>query len=190
MLPFIGDPQTKLSPNKQVVMKVYSQQLRKLSKLPKDKTDILESEAKLQSLGFVDYVRNLPEEVRKSLSNNPIQNFIAWRAMWKPSSVSTPCRIVFDASQPTPSGYCLNDLLAKGRNNLNRLQDTFIRWSIHRIAIHTDVRKMYSTINLNQNHWCFQRYIWPAQLDPSKIPEEKVIETLIDGVKSSRNQAE
>ena len=101
MLPFIGDPQTKLSPNKQVVMKVYSQQLRKLSKLPKDKTDILESEAKLQSLGFVDYVRNLPEEVRKSLSNNPIQNFIAWRAMWKPSSVSTPCRIVFDASQPT-----------------------------------------------------------------------------------------
>ena len=165
-------------------MKVYSQQLRKLSNLPKDKTDILESEAKLQRLGFVDYVRNLPEEVRKSLSNNPIQSFIAWRAMWKPSSVSTPCRIVFDASQPTPSGYCLNDLLAKGRNNLNRLQDIFIRWSIHRIAIHTDGRKMYNTINLNQNHWCFQRYIWQAQLDPSKIPEEKVIKTLIYGVKS------
>ena len=70
-LPFIGDPHTKLAPNKQVAMKVYSQQLRKLSKLPKDKTDILESEAKLQSLGYVNYVRNLPEEVRKSLSNNP-----------------------------------------------------------------------------------------------------------------------
>ena len=171
-------------------MIVYSQQLRKLSKLPKDKTDIHESEAKLQSLGFVDHVRNLPEEERKSLSNNPIQNFIAWRVMWKPSSVSTECRIVFEASQPTPSGYCLNDLLAKGRNNLNRLQDTFIRWLIHRIAIHTDVRKMYNTINLNQNYWCFKCYIWQAQLDLSKIPEEKVIKTLIYGVKSSGNQAE
>lgn len=49
---------------------------------------------------------------------------------------------------------------------------------------------MYNTINLNQNHWCFQRYILQAQLDPSKIPEEKVIKTLIYGVKSSGNQAE
>ena len=189
-LPFINDPHSKLAPNKMIATKVYNQQLKKLNKFPKDKADVLQSEAKLQSLGYVDYVKNLPSEVQETLSNNPIQNFIAWRAVWKPSSVSTPCRIVFDASQATATGYSLNDLLAKGRNNLNRLQDILIRWSIHKVAIHTDVRKMYNTINLDQAHWCFQRYIWQENLDPTKIPEEKVIKTLIYGVKSSGNQAE
>ena len=49
---------------------------------------------------------------------------------------------------------------------------------------------MYNTINLNQAHWCFQWYIWQENLDPTKIPEEKVIKTIIYGVKSSGNQAE
>ena len=121
-LPFISDPQLKLAPNKVIAMKVYSQQLKKLNRLPKDKIDVLQSEAKLQSLGYVDYVKNLPSKVQESLSSNQIQNFIAWRAVWKPSSVSTPCRIVFDASQATATGYSLKGLLAKGRNNLNRLK--------------------------------------------------------------------
>ena len=37
---------------------------------------------------------------------------------------------------------------------------------------------------------CLQQYIWQQDLDPTKIPEEKVIKTLICGVKSSGNQAE
>ena len=49
---------------------------------------------------------------------------------------------------------------------------------------------MYNTIKLKQSEWCYQRYIWQNNLDDSKIPEEKVIKTLIYGVKSSGNQAE
>ena len=144
------------------------------TRLPKDKIDVLQSEAiDFKVLGYVDNVKNLPSKVQESLSSNQIQNFIAWRAVWKPSSVSTPCRIVFDASQATATGYSLNDLLAKGRNNLNRLQDILVRWSIHKVAIYTDVRKMYNTVCLDQFHWCFQRYIWQEDLDPTKIPEEK-----------------
>jgi len=102
-------------------MKVYEQQLRKLSNPvnKKDKDDILQSEAKLQQLGYVDYIKNLPPDVQKYLAEHQTQNFIPWRAVWKGNSVSTPCRIVFDASQATSSGYSLNDILAKGKNNLN-----------------------------------------------------------------------
>ena len=74
-----------------------------------DKQDVIESEAKLQRLGFVDYVKNLPPDIQSGLKQHQIQNFIAWRAVWKPTSVSTPCRIVFDASMATPSGSSLND---------------------------------------------------------------------------------
>ena len=190
-LPFIADPK-RLANNKEKSMKVYQQQLRKLN-LPsntKDKDDVIESESKLQQLGYVEYVNNLPPEIQYTLQNHSTQYFIPWRAVWKGNSVSTPCRIVFDASQATSSGYSLNDLLAKGRNNLNKLQEIVIRWSIHRIGIHTDIRKMYNTIKLNESDWCYQRYIWEPNLDPTKIPEEKVIKTLIYGVRSSGNQAE
>eukprot|EP00794_Sanderia_malayensis_P010652 gene10652-biopygen7789 len=187
---FIDNPALKLSPNKAIAFKTYYQQLRKLDNNPSDKADIIALEAKLQQLGFVDYVHNLSEETQLSLQNNVIQNFIPWRAVRKVTSLSTPCRVVFDASLPTPSGYSLNDILAKGSNNLNKLQEVLIRWSIHKIGIHTDIRKMYNTIQLNQKHWCYQRYIWQNELDSSKIPKEKIIKTLIYGIRSSGNQAE
>ncbi|XP_066916884.1 uncharacterized protein [Clytia hemisphaerica] len=190
-LPFISSP-NRLAANKDRAMKTFKQQLRKLNNPSniKDKQDILDSESKLQQLNYVEYVEKLPQDVQDSLQNHPIQNFIPWRAVWKGNSVSTPCRIVFDASQATSSGYSLNDLLAKGRNNLNKLQEIIIRWSMHRVGVHTDVRKMYNTVRLNQSDWCYQRYIWEENLNPSKIPKEKVIKTLIYGVRSSGNQSE
>ncbi|XP_066935373.1 uncharacterized protein [Clytia hemisphaerica] len=96
----------------------------------------------------------------------------------------------FDASQPTQSGFSLNDLLAKGTNNLNKLQEMMIRWSIHEIGLHSDVSKMYNTVKLDPTHWTLQRYIWQDELNPSMIPREKIIKTLIYGIRSSGNQAE
>lgn len=189
-LPFIADPITHLSPNKDIALKIYYQQLRKLNNAPSDKADIIASESKLHKLGFVDFVDNLTQKQQSMLRDSPIQNFIPWRVVWKASSVTTPCRIVFDGSHPTSTGFSLNDLLAKGRNNLNKLQKVLIRWSTHPIGIHTDIQKMYNTIRLHENHWCYQRYIWEENLDPSKIPREKVIETLIYGIKPSGNQSE
>ena len=120
-LPFILNPITRLAPNKATALKVYEQQIKKLSNPlnVKDKADVLKSEAKLQKLGFIDYIRNLSEESKLKLRENQIQNYIAWRAVWKSSSVSTPCRVAFDAMQ-TPSGCSLNDILAKDKNGLNR----------------------------------------------------------------------
>ena len=156
----------------------------------KDKEDVIASESKLHKLGYVDFVSNLPQEQQNMLETSSIQNYIPWRAVWKLSSLSTPCRLVFDASQPTQSGYALNDILAKGINNLNKLQEILIRWQLHTIGVHTDVSKMYNSINLHPDHWTLQRYIWQDELDPLKIPRQKVIKTLIYGVRSSGNQSE
>ena len=49
---------------------------------------------------------------------------------------------------------------------------------------------MYNSVKLHEQNWCLQRYIWQQDLDPTKVPEEKVIKPLIYGVKSSGNQAE
>ena len=101
----INDPTVKLAPNRNKAMKVYTQQLRKLHHNPKDKAEVLKSEGKLHSLGYVDYVRNLSAEHQDMLRKNPIQNYIPWRVVWNENSVSTYCRLVFYASQSAP-GVC------------------------------------------------------------------------------------
>ena len=73
---------------------------------------------------------------------------------------------------------------------MNKLVEIVIRWYTHKFAFHTDVQKMYNSVKLQEEDWCLQRYIWQENLDPTKIPEEKIIKTLIYGVKLSGNQAE
>ena len=51
---------------------------------------------------------------RRMLSETDMKYYITWRAVWKQNSISTPCRIVFDASQVANTGYSLNDVTAKG----------------------------------------------------------------------------
>ena len=114
---------------------------------------------------------------------------------------------LYDGSQTTMLGVCLDnitskfplypvlgkvlngitkayDILAKERNNMNKLLELVIRWYIHKVAFDTDIQKMYNSIKLHEQNWCLQRYIWQQGLDPTKIPEEKVIKTLIYGVQS------
>ena len=90
---------------------------------------------------------------------------------WQLNKISTPCHLVFDASQPTASGTSLNDILAKGKNNMNKLVEIAICWSAHKIGFHSQVKKMYNTVQLREEHWSFQRYIWQNELDNKKILE-------------------
>ena len=70
-------------------MAIYKTQLKKLNKCEKDKNDLIASEGKHQSLGHVDYVKNLPIELQKKLKESEIQNYIPWRCVWNLNSLST-----------------------------------------------------------------------------------------------------
>ena len=186
-MPVIENPVQALAPNKHKALKVNKQQVTKTNKSAADKESVLKAERKLQDLGFVEWVTNLPEDIQEQLRNNPIQNFLAWRIVWKSSSVSSPARPVFDASMPTDTGKSLNDILVKGRNNMNKLQEVFLRWLTHKVAYHCDLQTWYNSLDLRKEDWCFQRYLWQDTLDPDKPPEEKIIKTPIYGVKPSGN---
>ena len=93
----------KLAPNKDKALHIYNQQMDKLNQNPQDKEDVIQSEAKLQSLGHVEFVRNLTPEQQEMLTKNPVQNFIPWRAVWNGNSISKPYHLVFDTSQPAAS---------------------------------------------------------------------------------------
>ena len=141
---------------------------------------MIASEAKLHALGHVCYSKDLSTELQKMLQKHPVQNYIPWRAVWKENSLSTP-------SGNTGGGFSLNDILVKGHNNMNKLVEIFIRWTTH--AASTNVQKMYNTVKLQEEDWCLQRHLWKENLNLSKFPQEKIIKTLIYGIKSSGKQA-
>ena len=64
---------------------------------------------------------------------------IPWRTVYNSSSLSTPCRMVYDASARTSSGHSLNSTLAKGQNRLARLVDLFIRFRRGKVAVTADI---------------------------------------------------
>ena len=189
-LPFIEDPIKKLKPNRDEAMRVYRSQVSKLSKDPQAKADVIASEAQMQHLGFVQRVESLTDAQRAKIFSGALQYFIPWRAVWNRNSISTACRLVFDASMPTKSGKSLNDVLAKGRNQMNKLVEIVLRWFIRRVGFHTDVKKMYNSVKLSDDDWRYQLYLWQDDLDPRADPVPKVITTTIYGVKPSGNQAE
>ena len=73
---------------------------------------------------------------------------------------------------------------------MSKLVEIVIRWYCHEIGFNTDIKKMYNSLQLKEEHWCFQQYIWHYDLDKRKLPDEKVIKTLIYGVQSRGNQSE
>ena len=188
-LPFICDPVTKLTSNRHIAEKVYQGQIRKLSKSPKDKNDVIEAFNKLIELGFFVKYDDLAENEKVMIDKSPIKYFIPWRPVWNENSVSTACRPVFDASFPTDT-ECLNNTLAKGKNNMNHLIEIFLRWRVQVCGFHTDIRKMYNSVRLALEHWCYQLCLFHPDLDPEMIPIVYVIRTLIYGVKPSGNLAE
>ena len=57
-MPIIKDPATYLAPNKQSAMAIYKSVIRELNKKGNEsrKEEVINSEAKLHKLGFVEYV--------------------------------------------------------------------------------------------------------------------------------------
>ena len=189
-LPILEEkPEKILTPNGNDCLQVFKSIVRQLDKDTKSKEEIVEFENKLQKLGFVDKVDNLTAEQQKNLKENPVQNFIPWHCVWSKNSISTPGRMVFNGSFSVRGKRTLNSLLPKGMNNINSLQEIMIRWFTHPVAYHADIRKMYNTILLHPSDWCYQRYWWKEDLDNDKPLVEKVVKTIIYGMKCSGNQA-
>ncbi len=190
-LPFVVNPDTRIDSDGilKAAKKVYRSQVRILNGNPDDLISVLESEAKLQKLGFVDFVDTLPTEERNMILDAAVRYVIPWRAQWS-DSLSTPCRMVFDASMGCKDSCSLNTLLAKGANGMNKLVEIAIRWQCTKHVFHTDVSKMYNCVKLKREHWRYQLYLWHDQLEPNAEPQLKVIKTCMYGVRSSGNQAE
>ena len=190
-LPFVENPVEKLKPNRYIAEKILQSQQRLFSRDPGMREDAVKSHQKLLDRGYVCSSQSLPPEYKKAVEMTPGAGyFIPWRTVYNEGSVSTPCRLVFDASSKTPGGDSLNATLAKGMNKLAKLQHLLIKFRHGSAAVSADISMAYNGTRLKPEHLAYQKYLWQEQLDPAAPVQVMHVMTLIYGVKSSGQQCQ
>ena len=188
-LPFISEPKDFLRPNRYTAEKILDSQLRQLAKNEAARLDVLAAHTKLTSGGYVCALSDLPPDEHHWIEGTLDAGYIIpWRVVWKLASLSTPCRMVFDASSKTPGGESLNNILAKGENKLSKIHNMLIRFRSKPGAFSCDVKMAYNQIRLDPSCYRYQKYLWKNDLDPGQPVIIMIVKTLIYGVRSSGNQ--
>ena len=185
-LPFIANPDDHLFPNRYQAEKVLASQLKKISLSEDMKGDVQASFKKLADRDYLTPIDALDPDV-KELVIDKNGYYIPWRTVYKEGSLSTPVRMVFDASSRTPGGKSLNDVLAKGQNRINSLYHILLRFRLKPAAFTCDIRLAYNQIKLDPTQYKYQKFLWQADLDPDGPVAEYVIRTLIYGVRPVGN---
>ena len=86
--------------------------------------------------------------------------YLLMHAVRKDSSTTTKIRAVFDASMKTSTGISLNDILMVGPMVHTSLIEVLIRFRMHRIALVTDISKMYRSVELPPSDRDLHRFVW------------------------------
>ncbi|XP_064382855.1 uncharacterized protein LOC135331570 [Halichondria panicea] len=86
--------------------------------------------------------------------------YLPMHAVRKEESTTTKLRVVFDASAKSSNGISLNDSLLVGPTIHLPLIDVLLRFRTHRIALTTDVSKMYRAVELTTADRDLHRFVW------------------------------
>ena len=195
-LPVRGPERDFLSTNRDRALTVLNQQCKKYHKDDEIKEVAIKAFKKLFDNGHAALVEDVDEETKSLFIEKDPQYFIPWRLVFKPDSLSTPCRAVLDGSSRTKfridgsAGRCLNDLVVKGKITTINLVKMVLRFRIGRFAVTCDLQQFYNACKLLASQWNLQRFLYREDMNPDNPVLEGVIMTLIYGVKCVSAQSE
>ena len=102
-------------------------------------------------------------------------------AVIKASSTTTKVRAVFDAK--SSSGVSLNDQLLVGPTVHTSLVDILLQFRLHRVALTTDISRMYRAVLLPESERDLHRFVW--RRDPTDVLKDFRMTRLTFGVSAS-----
>ena len=109
--------------------------------------------------------------------------YLPMHAVRKESSTTTKIRAVFDVSAKSSTGISLNDTLLVGPTVHPLLVDVLLRFRLHRVALTTDVSKMYQAIELVELDRDLHRFVWRSS--PSESLQDYRMTRVTFGVSAS-----
>ena len=187
-LPFIPGEKEKMRPNKHIAVKIFARQMDKLAKKPELREKAVKSVQKLIDAGHMVREADLSPEDAAVMNSAPgVDYYVPWGLVEKKDSVSTPVRMVFDASSKTPGGPSLNDSLMKGTNKLALIPKLVTTFRLGREALAFDISQCYNQTKLAVEDYRFQKFLWKDDLDPEAPLTVWIMRTAIYGVRPAGN---
>ena len=188
-LPFIKSPAENLTPNKNVAVRVLQSIIKQCRKNPAIIEDLERAFFKLRDKKYVVKIEDLSDDELEKLDIEPGACYIIpWRPQWKAGSLSTPCRLVYDASARSPNGgESLNACLATGKNMLSNLFLILVKFRKHKLGVTADIRMAYNNVNIIPQHYKYQKFLWTDLTKDDAPIDEWVIRTLIYGTRPAGN---
>ena len=92
------------------------------------------------------------------LYNGPV-HYISHHEVIKRDSISTPCRIVFNASA-NYKGHILNEYWAKGPDLIVNLLGLLLRFREKKVGLVGDIKRMYHTVKMAVHDQHVHRFLW------------------------------
>lgn len=149
-LPFKMNPSDHLGESFPMAIRRYKGLQRRFDKNPQLKKQYDEVLEEYLTLNHMQLVADRPQS----------QCFLPHHEIVKESSTTTKVRVVFDASAKTSTGVSLNDCLCVGPVIQPELFDLLIGWRKFKIAVSSDIEKMYRMIYVNPEHADWQTILW------------------------------
>ena len=168
------------SDNRYQAIKAYKQQCRKPEKV---KDGIRLAHQELIEKGFMTPLTNLSSTQQKQIKDHAFKHFYPWSSVVK-DSISTPVRLVVD-----PSRTGLNNILAKGENNMAKIYEVVVRNRCKRDIFTSDISKLYNQLHLEDSALPYSLFLFSSELDQDKEPIIFVLTRAWYGVRSTGNQS-
>ncbi|XP_054721417.1 uncharacterized protein LOC129231194 [Uloborus diversus] len=155
-LPFHND-NLKLGSSREVAEKRLIQNEKSFVKKPEKMKLYREFMLEYEMLGHM--------ELCSENDNSGEHFYLPHHAVMKSSQSSSKFRVVFDASAKSSSGASLNDKLMVGPTLQDDIATLLLRFRKHRIAMTSDIVKMYRQILIQPDDTQYQKILWRQSSD-------------------------
>ena len=182
-LPLLENPQNTLAPNQHEVLGIYRKMTNVLSHEPTNKQAVIDSFNKLIELKYMVKMTDLDVNLQYKMKQKGL-NMIPWNRVFKETSSTTPCRVVYNASQKTKTKRSLNSIIAKGSPVLN-LMPLVINFFKDTNLLSLDLAKAFNSIRLHEDNYNLQCIYYNETLSTKVDPDIYVLVTMTYGLSSS-----
>ncbi|XP_066157628.1 uncharacterized protein, partial [Euwallacea fornicatus] len=180
--PFKYDVNLGLGDSKTIALKRLMYLEKKLAKNEELKKQYVDFMAEYEALGHMTRQGSIEDD--DSLSSKSY--FLPHSAVVK-NSITTKCRVVFDASCKTTTGISLNDTLMVGPVVQDELYAILLRLRLRKTVLSADIKMMYRCIKIEENEREFQKILWRSNgKDPVEVYK---LNTVTYGTSSAPFQA-
>ncbi|XP_041984045.1 uncharacterized protein LOC121736726 [Aricia agestis] len=165
-LPIIEELKHKLGSSKTTALAQYQSLERRL-----DQNIALANDYKRFMQEYMDL-----SHMERSASERKMEFYLPHHGVIRDSSTTTKLRVVFNASAKSSSGYSLNDIMYKGPNLQQDLQQIILKWRQFKFAYTADIEKMYRQIWVFPEDQAYQRIFWRESKDqPVQVYQLKTV---------------